>query len=475
MCQHPSRSYPFDLLDHLFGDRAMAEVFSESSTVEGWLRTEAALAKAQAGLGIISAEDAARIESVASLDTIDLDRLWADARGVGYPILDLVHQLAAALPEGPAGMVHFGATTQDIMDTGQVLQFQAGLDRLEELTDRLGDALAVLVEKHQHTEMVARTHAQQALPTTLGQFLATVLAELTRHRERLSQARPRIEVVSLFGAAGTSAALGPAAPAVRQAVADLLGLTASDVSWHPARDGVAELGALCAGLTATCGRLARNVIDLSRTEIGELHEVGDRHRGASSTMPHKANPSWSAAIIGMSGTAAALASAPYRAMEVPQERASGEWHIEWVALPRLCCLAAGALARAGDVVLGLEVDTQAMTRNLQASGGVILAEAYLLRLAPVLGRVRAHDVVTDAVGRVRHEGLTLGDAVRLELRSIAADLDLEIDVDLVVQPRDYVGMPELTCARALGDWRRPPASGELTLQTPVAGGPSDRT
>jgi 3-carboxy-cis,cis-muconate cycloisomerase len=430
----------------------MAEVFSERGTVDGWLRVEAALARAQADHKVMPPPDAARIAAAADLRNVDLDELWAGARNVGYPILTLVRQISAALPQGPSGKVHLGATTQDIMDTGRVLQLKAGLDRLAVLLNGLGDAVAVLVERHRDTEMAARTHAQQAVPTTLGQLLSTLLAELTRHRARLAEARPRIEVVSLFGAGGTSAAMGPAAADVRREVAGLLGLGTTDVSWHPARDGSAEFAAICAGLAATCGRLARNVIDLSRTEIGELREPGGRHRGASSTMPHKANPTWAAAVIGMSGTAAALASAAYRAMEVPQERASGEWQIEWVVLPQLACLAAGALARATDIAAGLRVDERAMAENLRSDGGLILAEAYMMRLAPVLGRERAHDLVTGAAERVRGRDLTLADALRIELKEGGWDGEQEV-LGPDIEPGDYVGTPELACAQAVRDWR----------------------
>lgn len=442
-------SGPFNLLERLFGDSVMAEVFSERSTVDGWLRVEGALARAQARHLVIPASEAAQIAAAADMRNVDLDELWTSSRNVGYPILDLVRQISAALPEGPAGKVHLGATTQDIMDTGRVLQLREGLNRLTELLDGLGDTVAVLVERHQHTEMAARTHAQQAVPTTLGQLLATLLAELTRHRARLAEARPRIEVVSLFGAGGTSAAMGPVAAKVRREVAELLGLGTTDVSWHPARDGSAEFAAISSGLAATCGRLARNVIDLSRTEIGELREPGGRHRGASSTMPHKANPSWAAAVIGMSGTAAALTSAAYRAMEVPQERASGEWQIEWVVLPQLACLAAGALARATDIAAGLQVDMRAMADNLRSNGGLIMAEAYMMRLAPALGRERAHDVVTRASGRVRRENLTLANALRMELKEDGEETTL----DLNIEPGDYVGTPELACGQAVRDWR----------------------
>ncbi|MEW1846830.1 adenylosuccinate lyase family protein [Nonomuraea angiospora] len=439
----------FKLLPELFGDGAMAEIFSAERAVLSWLRTEAALARAQAEEGVISEADARAIEAACVPATIDVERLWSEAVNVGYPILPLVRMISAALPEGPDGRVHYGATTQDIMDTGLALQMGEALDRLRALLGSFGGALARLVAEHAGTVIAARTHAQQAVPTTFGAKMAVLLAEVTRQRDRVGEAARRVRVVSLFGAGGTSAAMGERSRQVRERVAGMLGLATTEVPWHVARDGVAEFGVTCASLAATAARFAREVVDLSRTEVGEVREAGGHHRGASSTMPQKANPIGCEAVIGMSGTAGALSSGLFRAMEAGHERAAGEWQIEWYVVPLLAELAAGALATAAEVAAGLRVYPEAMRANLGAEGGLIMAEAYMMRLAPALGRERAHDLVYKAAHEARERGRALADA----LRDVAGPDDLASLGALPIPPESYIGDAEAICAAALEAWR----------------------
>lgn len=440
---------PFDLLGRLWGDDAMAAVWSERATVEAWLRVEAELARAQAAAGVLADSDAELIAGAATVEGLDTEALWAGARNVGYPILSLVRAVAARLPDGPNGRVHYGATTQDIMDSGFALQSVAAAGRLGELVRALGDALESLMTEHVHTVMPGRTHGQQAVPTTFGATLAPFVSELARHVGRVRSASKAMGVVSLFGAGGTSAAAGPTAAQVRRDLARRLDLAATDVPWHSARDGVAEFGAECAALAATCARLARNVIDLGRTEIGELVEAAGDHRGASSTMPQKANPILAEAIIGMSATAGASVSALYRAMEVPQERAAGEWQIEWHVVPQVSWLAAGCLSAAVELVGGLRVNPETMLANLHADGGLIMSEAYMFGLAPQLGREVAHDIVYAAARQVRAKGGTLPEALAEQLSGRGLDPDL---VRRPMDPADYLGDPEATCQAARTDW-----------------------
>jgi 3-carboxy-cis,cis-muconate cycloisomerase len=446
----------FKLLPELFGDGGMADVFSAESTVSAWLRVEAALARAQADAGVLTESDAEAIAGACVLTNIDLERLWREAVNVGYPILPLVRMIAAALPEGPNGRVHYGATTQDIMDSALSLQMGEALDRLLVLLGEFGDALSRLVEEHAGTVIAARTHAQQAVPTTFGAKIAVLLAEVTRQRERLRAAARTVRIVSLFGAGGTSAALGAQAATVRKGMALRLGLRTTDVPWHVARDGVVEFGVACAGVTATAARFAREVVDLSRTEVAEVREAGGHHRGASSTMPQKANPIGCEAIIGMSGTAGALSSALFRAMEAGHERAAGEWQVEWYVVPQLAELGAGALATAAQVAGGLRVFPQAMRDNLDAEGGLIMAEAYMMRLAPALGRERAHDLVYEAAGRARAERRTLAET----LRELATPGDAAVLGELSITPDSYLGDVEAICTAALAAWRKEGVDGE---------------
>lgn len=432
---------PFRLLTGVLGDAPMAEIFSADRTILGWLEAEIALAEAQADAGVVSPAAAAAIRAAARLEHIDQPALWRDMRTVGYPILPLVRMIDAALPPELRGRVHYGATTQDIMDTGLALQLAAALDRLELLLERFGSRVAELALEHRGTVLAARTHAQQAVPTTLGAKLAVLLDELSRHRDRIGQLRPRVLCISLFGAGGTSAALGPSASAIRAAMAARLGLRTTAVPWHVARDGIAELGQVCAGLSATCARFGREVVDLSRTEIGELAEPGGHHRGASSTMPQKANPISSEATIGMSAVAGALASALYRAMEAGHERAAGEWQVEWEVIPQLAVLAAGGLGHAGDVAAGLEVFPETMRRNLEHGDGHVMAEAYMMRLAGELGRERAHDLVYAAVRAARERRIPLERAVGELAGGVAP-----------ISPDDYLGTVDAAIDAAVALW-----------------------
>lgn len=402
---------------------------------------------------MITEDEAAAVAAACRDLEVDYEALWASARNVGYPILGLVRQIAASLPAGPDGRVHYGATTQDIMDTGLVLQLSQAAGIIAAHLEDLGQIVASLVAEHATTVMPGRTHGQQAVPTTFGAHLAPWLAELTRQRARWAAAAEGARVISLFGAGGTNAAQGPASPAVRTAVAEALGLRTTQVSWHPARDGLAAYGQCAAGLAATCARMARNVIDLSRTEIGEIGEAAGKHRGASSTMPQKANPILAEGIIGLSGVAGPLSTGLFRAMEVPQERAAGEWQIEWFVLPHLMGLSAAALKATVELMDGLRVDAARMRANLDHDGGLIMAEAYMISLAPVLGRERAHDLVYAAVGQVRAGRADLAGAVTALLAETGADLDLDLTTTRI-DPADYLGEATAMCAAAVEGWTR---------------------
>lgn len=437
---------PFPLLTRLFADDAMIAVFGEERAIASWLQVEVALAQAQAQVGVLSKQAAAAVEAAAQLENIDRDRLWEEARNVGYPILPLVRMIAAALPRDADSRVHYGATTQDIMDSGLALQLRDATARLVQLTQTFGDAIALLVEKHRGTVLAARTHGQQAVPTTFGAKMAVLLAEVSRHRARLISVAPRISRISLFGAGGTSAALGEHAAEIRAAMAARLGLEVTNVPWHVARDSVAEFGHVCVGLSATCARFAREVIDLARTEIGEVGEPDGHHRGASSTMPQKANPIASEAVVGMSVTASALSAALGRAMEAGHERSAGEWQVEWEVIPQLAILAAGCARRAGEIAEGLRVFDGAMRRNLGGEG-YVMAEAYMMHLAADLGRERAHDLVYAAVREARERGEPLELVV-----SRRSEHDGGAPI-APIAPEEYLGDCDLVCDGALAEWR----------------------
>lgn len=460
----------FRLLDTLFGDEAMRAVWSEAATVTAWLDVEASLAAAQAEVGVISAEDAHAIGDACRLENVDLAGLWGSARTVGYPILPLVRQIAALLPSGPAGRVHYGATTQDIMDTGLALQLGRSCDRLLELATEFGDALARLTSDYAGLVMAARTHAQQAVPTTFGAKTATFLAAVERSVRELRAVGRAVRTVSLHGAGGTNAAMGPLAPEVRAALAHRLGLADSVVPWHVVRDEVARFAQASALLAATCVRFAREVVDLSRTEIAEVRERGGHHRGASSTMPQKTNPIASESVVGFGVSAAAAAGMLLRAMEAGHERSAGEWQVEWIALPQVAEHAAVAVALSADTATTLQVFPAAMEANLRADGGLLMSEALMMRLAPVMGQGPAHDAVYAAAVRARADG---GDLAAECAAALPADVRLRLGA-LDLQPADYVGEAPAIATAAVESWFRTRdadvvSAAPASHQTPIKG------
>jgi 3-carboxy-cis,cis-muconate cycloisomerase len=441
----------FSPLVDVFGDQEVIRLFSEESLVAAWLEVERALADAQAELGVIPS-DAARVIAVAAVpDHVDLAALREQTLVVGYPILPLLDQITRRSPAAGRHL-HRGATTQDIMDTGLALVADRALDRVETVARTLGDRLATLAQEHRRTVMPGRTHAQPAVPITFGGKTAVWLSELAGDVERLRSARARVAVVQLFGAAGTAAALGPRSRDVRHGLARRLGLRAVDVPWHTARDGVAEAGFALAALAGLCGRLAREVVELSRPEIGELREEGGHHRGASSTMPQKANPVDSEAVIGMSLLAAQHMGALLVALQGTHERSAGEWQVEWDTVPAVFAAAAGAVAGAARIVEGLRVFPERMRVNLELEGGTIMAEAAMMAVGEVLGRAEAHAAVYKASAVVRSNGVPLTEALRKTLpHDVLAALP---PLEQVLAPDAYLGETDAIVSAACESWAR---------------------
>lgn len=441
---------PFSMLWQFAGNATQLDLYSAQNTIDSWLKVEAALAKAQGEFGVIAPEDASAIGSACVPENIDHTELWASARNVGYPIFGLVRQISEHLPEGPNGRVHYGATTQDIMDSGLALQMTASLEAIDAQLQRLGDALASQAEKYRDTVMAGRTHAQQAVPTTFGASIAVVLDELRRQRARVVRAHEAVRVISMFGAGGTNAAQGPHSVEVRARVAELLGLRDTEVPWHVDRDRLSEYGFVCATLCGTLAKMARDVVDLSRTEVAEVFEPFNEHRGASSTMPQKVNPISSELIIGISACASALLSAFTRIQEAGHQRSAGEWQAEWLAVPTMGALVGSALDEAIVIAEGMRVDPGRMERNLRLDGGLIMAEAQMIQLADHMGREHAHDLVYAASERARKEGSVLGDA----LREVAVEQGkADLLPDHLVVPADYVGEAGHVVDAAIASWR----------------------
>lgn len=437
-----------------FGTPRMREIFSDRALIERYIETEVALARAQARCGVIPAGAAEAIARESRLDRIDFDHLREETDIVGYPILPLVHQLVAMC--GEAGRyVHWGATTQDIMDTANVLQVRAALDVVEADIRELRRILADLAHKHRDTPMAGRTHLQQALPVTFGYKAAIWLAMFDRHQQRLAELRPRVMVVEFAGAAGTLASLGESGFEVQRLLAEELGLGVPATTWHVARDGFAESVNLLALVTGSLGKIALDIMLMASTEFAEVYEPFVKGRGASSTMPQKRNPISSELMLAAAKAVRQHAGLMVDAMVQDFERATGPWHAEWVALPESFILTAGALHQAKFALGGLVVDEARMRHNLGLSRGLIVAEAVMMGLAPAIGRQQAHDLVYDACRTVNTQGGTLAEALAA-MPAVTHHFD-RAALERLTDPARYLGLAPQMVDRALASSRATPA------------------
>jgi len=429
-----------------FGTPRMREVFSDYALIGRYVEVEIALAKAEAKCGVIPAEAADVIAKQANASTLDFDLLREETDNVGYPILPLVHQIAKQC--GEAGRyVHWGATTQDIMDTAVVLQLRQALDLIEQDITALRDILADLSRRHRGTPMAGRTHLQQALPVTFGYKTSIWLAMFDRHAERLHQLKPRVLVGEFAGAAGTLASLGDKGFEVQQALCEELGLGIPVATWHVARDGFAEAVNFLALVTGSLGKIATDIMIMASTEFAEVYEPFVKGRGASSTMPQKRNPISSELMLAAAKAVRQHAGLMLDATIQDFERATGPWHAEWIAIPESFVLTAGALHQAKLALEGLIVDEAQMARNLDISRGLIVAEAVMMGLAPHLGRQEAHDIVYDACRRANEAQKSLRDALSSDPK-ITARIDRPT-IERLTSPGNYLGLAPQMVDRVL--------------------------
>ncbi|HEX5091113.1 MAG TPA: 3-carboxy-cis,cis-muconate cycloisomerase [Burkholderiales bacterium] len=419
-----------------FGTPAMRGIFEDAALLARYTEVEVALAKAQARLGVIPAQAAKDIAAQCDAGKLDLARLKQETETVGYPILPLVRQLAAQC--GEAGKyLHWGATTQDIMDTAVVLQVRDALGLVEKDLAALQSILARQAKRYRDTPMAGRTHLQQALPITFGYKLAIWLAMIDRHAERLQQMKPRVLAGQFAGAAGTLASLGDQGMAVQEALMAELELAQPAATWHAARDGLAEAVNFLGLVTGSLGKIAYDVMLMASTEVGEVAEPFAHGRGGSSTMPQKRNPISSELILAAAKAVRQHAGLMLDAMVQDFERATGPWHAEWIALPEAFMLTGGALHQAKFMLDGLIVDEARMRKNLDMTHGLIVAEAVMMGLAPHLGRNEAHDVVYDACRTVAEKGGSLADALA-KLPAVSKHLDRKA-LDKLTDPSNYLG------------------------------------
>ncbi len=397
----------------------MSQIFSPLNTVQRMLDVEAALAKALADAGVIPQPTVPAIVATCSAANIDLEALAHEAGSAGNLAIPLVRQLTArvaARDAEAARHVHWGATSQDVIDTGMVLQLREALQWIAVELAELADALAGLVHRYRATPMMGRTWMQQALPITFGLKAAGWLDAVLRHQDRIALLSKRITVVQFGGAAGSLASLHDQGLAVAHALASHLELELPAVPWHGHRDRVAEVATTLGLLTGTLGKIARDMSLQMQTEIAELSELVAQGRGGSSTMPHKRNPVGCAAVLAASQRVPALVSTMLCAMVQEHERALGGWQAEWDTLPEIAELSGAALTQLRNVVEGLQVSEARMRANIDLTQGLVMAESVSLALGRHIGRAAAHELVEAACTQALSTSSTLRDVLQSDAR-----------------------------------------------------------
>jgi len=447
----PSHVIDFELFGGQFATPEMRALFDERAMIQRWLDVEAALAAGQAELGIIPAAAADAIARGARVERLDLDAVKRDLAATAHPIVPIVRALERACGEH-GRWVHWGATTQDIMDTGMVLQLRDAHVILRRDLVAMVRTLSDLAALHRDTVMAGRTHGQQALPITFGFKVAVWIGELLRQIARLDQTAPRLLVGELAGAVGTLAGFGPGGEELQRRVMARLGLGVPVIAWHASRDVVTEWVGLLALIGGTLGRIANEVIELSRSEVMELEEPFTHGKVGSSTMPHKRNPAHAERVVAIGRLLRGLAGAALETMVTTHERDMSAGRAEWALVPEACCLAAAAEHWTLHIARGLRVNPERMRDNLDRLGGLVLSEPVMLRLGATLGRSAAHDVVYEAAmaaweGKGSFRDLLLADS-RVASTISAAELDRLLD------PAAYTGLAGVFVDRVLGDARR---------------------
>jgi 3-carboxy-cis,cis-muconate cycloisomerase len=421
----------------IFSTEPMRRIFADENRIQKYLDIEAALARAQARLGIIPQEACDEIGRHCRAQEYDFAKLKAQTERIGYPVLPVVQQLVSLCRDGLGEWCHWGATTQDITDTATVLQMREALDLVEADIVAIADALAGLARRHRDTPMAGRSNLQQAVPITFGYKVATYLAAFERHRRRLEELRPRVLVGEFGGAAGTLSSLGTSGLEVQAGLMKELGLGQPEIAWHTVRDRIAEVGCFLGLVTGVCGKIAFDVKLMMQTEVEEVYEPFHEGRGSSSTMPQKRNPISCVYITATNSLVRQHVAALLDAMVEDHERATGPWEIEWIAVPEIFSLAAGALAQTRFMVSGLVVDEKKMRANLDITRGLIVSEAVMMGLGPHIGRQYAHDLVYDICRQVVATGRTLLDLLA-ENREVAKHLD-RAALEKLCDPANYLG------------------------------------
>lgn len=428
----------------------MRAVCDDAAFLQHMLDFESALARAQAAAGVIPASASAAISKACHAGQIDIAALADAAAKAGNLAIPLVKTLTANVAKADAGAsryVHWGATSQDVIDTATVLQLRAGIDALRTDLDRAIAGFAKQAKQHRHTATVARTWLQHALPMPFGLKLAEYAAALHRSRRRLTRLRTEALVLQFGGAAGTLAALGDNGLMVAERLASELSLPLPDAPWHTHRDRIAEVASVFAILAGTCGKIARDISLLMQTDVAEAFEPAGEGRGGSSTLPHKRNPVAAATALAAAAMAPNLAATIFAAQVQDHERSAGPWHAEWPTLPTLMLVTSGALSAIAEIAEGLEVDVARMNANLDLTHGLIMAEAVAMALAEKVGKSEAHHLLEAASRKAIETRQHLRDVLAGDAR-VAARIDAGQLANLF-EPMSYQGVSQALIDRLL--------------------------
>src|ERR1700744_668782 len=433
----PTGTIDSAIFKDIFGTEAMRQVWSDGNRIQKYLDFEAGLARAQAKLKIIPQEACDEILKHVKVDQYDLAKLKSETERIGYPVLPVVAQLVNHCKDGLGEWCHWGATTQDITDSATIMQIREALAIIEKDIDDISDALAALAKRYRDTAMAGRSNLQQAVPITFGYKCATYLAAFDRHKQRLAELKKRVFVFEFGGAAGTLSSLGKDGLRTQVELAKELKLAQPEIAWHTVRDRIAEVGCFLGLLTGLCGKIALDVKLMMQTEVEGVYEPFHEGRGSSSTMPQKRNPISSVYVTALTSVVRQHVAALLDAMVEDHERATGPWEIEWIVLPEIFSLSAGALAQTRFLLEGLQVDEKRMRANLDITRGLIVSEAVMMGLGPHFGRQYAHDLVYDICRKVIATGRPLLDLLA-EDKEIAKHMTRD-ELAKLVDPANYLG------------------------------------
>ena len=447
----PSSVFDSTLLKHLWGTDELRAIFNDENRVQKWYDYEAALARAQAELGIIPAAAAAEITAKAKVANVDLEAIAAEVRRTKHPLVPSVRALQAICAGDHGEYLHFGPTTQDVLDTGMMLQVREAHAIFVRDLRVVGRELYRLAETHKTTPMAGRTHAVQALPITFGHKCAVWLAETGRNFERLTQLEQRLFVGSLVGAVGTKASFGERAFELDEKVMAQLGLGVAEVSWQPARDRFVEYVGVLGLIVGSLANIANEIITLAHTEIDELAEPFSEGKVGSSTMPHKRNPSTAESVATIGRVLRYTVALMHDALLHEHERDASAWRIEWKAVPEACLMTGVVLAQMKYILAGLEVHADKMRRNLDALGGFLMSERVMFALADKIGKQTAHEVVYHASMHGYEQGITFEQALMANPQ--AKDAIGPAELQALLDPTTYIGLAPAIVDRLLARTR----------------------